>query len=58
MTGTAHLPTSEQARRPCPALGGPGWIPCEKAAGHLGPHYAWLSGYGPYQWPNKEAHRA
>lgn len=32
--------------------------PCEKTAGHAGPHYAWLAGYGPVQWPNqKEAPR-
>ena len=42
---------------PCPVHGGPEWSPCQKAAGHDGPHYAWLAGFGPVQWVNKgDAH--
>lgn len=53
MTGTAHLPTSERPRL-CSQRGGPEHSLCEKRTGHDGPHYAWLRGYGPVQWPNKE----
>lgn len=48
-------PTTDTPR--CPAHGGPEYSPCEKPAGHPGAHYAWLGGYGPVQWPNKESSR-
>ena len=53
MTGTAHLPTSDQPR-PCSQRGGPEHSLCERRAGHDGPCYAWLPGYGPVTWPHKE----
>ncbi len=48
-----HLATSERA--PCPAHEPREWKQCEQPAGHLGPHSVWYPGFGPCQWPRKEA---
>lgn len=52
-----RLATSEQeprSRERC-TVGMPnGWHTCDQLANHAGPHTIWLTGFGPWQWPNKE----
>lgn len=41
----------------CLAIGTREYVQCEKPAGHDGPHYCWLPGFGGAQWPNTETQR-